>query len=111
MEPIVYEVFDAVSVVINKDAKPVDIIKTGIDVLQSKPIDKQLKKTIIKAVINKIAHGKDGIAGTEDDRLSAHTVMVLVMLLESEMIDVVIDGIVATIKKKQNIFKCFKCLC
>ena len=45
MEPIVYEVFDAVSVVINKDAKPVDIIKTGIDVLQSKPIDKQLKKT------------------------------------------------------------------
>lgn len=67
MELIVYEVFDAVSVVINKEAKPIDIIKTGIDILQSKQIDKQLKKTIIKAVIHKIAHGKDGIADTDDD--------------------------------------------
>jgi len=99
MEHISREVFETILSACTKEASPIDIIKTGVAVLNGKPINKNMKQQILKAVIERIAHGKDGIAGTEDDRLSAKTVEMLLMLLESDVVDYVIDGIVAQVKR------------
>jgi hypothetical protein len=84
-----------------------DIIKTGVNALNSKPIDKHFKKEILKSIIERIAHGRDGIAGTEDDRLSPKTVVVLLTLIENDVIDYLIDGAVLAIKKS-GFTTCFK---
>jgi hypothetical protein len=100
MEPVIKEVFQTVLSACTKEAKPIDIIKSGVNVLNGKPsIEKHFKKEILKSVIERIAQGKDGIAGTEDDRLSPQTVDILMTLVNSEVVDYVIDGIVAQVKR------------
>jgi hypothetical protein len=106
MEPLISNVFQTVLSACTKEAKPIDIIKSGVDVLNGKPIEKHFKKEILKAVIERIAAGNDGIHGTADDRLSKETMAILLVLLESNLIDTVIDGIVVQIKKV-NIKKCW----
>jgi hypothetical protein len=107
MEPIITEVFKVMLTACTKEASPVDIIRIGVNELNGKPIAKHFKKEIIKAIIERIAHGRDGVPNTEDDRLSPKTVEMLLMLLETDAIDYVIDGVVSVVKKSG--FKtCFK---
>lgn len=98
MEPIIKEVFNAMLAACTREASPIDIIKTGVVLLNRKPIDKSFKKEMIKAIIERIAHGHDGVANTEDDRLSPKTLDMLLMLLENDVIDYVIEGVVTTVK-------------
>jgi len=106
MEPLISDVFQTVLLACTKEAKPIDIIQSGVEVLNAKPIEKHFKKEILKAVIERIAAGNDGIQGTADDRLTPETLRVLIVLLESDVINTVIDGIVVQIKKAgfKNIF-------
>jgi hypothetical protein len=106
MEPVIKEVFNVMLSKCTKEAKPIDIIKSGVEALQTKQINKSFKREIVKAVIEKIAAGNDGIHGTADDRLSPETLQVLIVLLESDVINTVIDGIVVQIKKI-NVKKCW----
>lgn len=106
MDTIITEVYHEMLKVCSNTATPTSIIQTGVELLQKKNIDKNLKKEIIKAVVRKFALGTDGISNTEDDRLSEQTLVVLIMLIESDLIDTVIDGIVSQIKKS-GFTKCF----
>ena len=99
MEPIIREVFDGLTKICNREATPIEIIKTGVKILEGKPIDKVFKKEILIAVLKRIAYGQDGLADTEDDRLSPETLNILIMLIESECLDAVIDGIMVSFKK------------
>jgi hypothetical protein len=99
MEPIIREVFEGLTKICNKEATPIDIIKTGVKILEGKPINKAFKKEILVAVLKRIAYGQDGLADTEDDKLSPETLNMLIMLIESEFLDAVIDGIIVSFKK------------
>jgi hypothetical protein len=95
----------------DKDTKPLDVIKKGVELLdRNKVYDNKTKRYILIEIIKMYAVGEDGQGGTADDRLSPETVSILTMLIESEMIGLVIDGIVAGIRKiKLGCFKrCFR---
>ena len=106
MDEIIKEVYDAIVVVCNKEACPTDLIKIGVDVLHKKNINNDFKREIIKAVLTKIACGNDGEPNTADDRLSQNTIGLLIILIDSELIDVIITGVVAG-STKVRFFRCF----
>jgi hypothetical protein len=93
------ELFDSILKVSNKSSIAVELIQTGISVLYNKPIDKHLKKELLKRVLERIALGRDNIKGTDDDVLSQRTLNLLITLLDSEMIDTIIDGVVSNYNK------------
>ena len=99
MDEVIKEVFDVMVSGCNKDIQPIDLIKTGVDVLHKKNIHKDFTFEILKAVLKKIANGNDGISGTEDDLLSQNTIGLLIILIDSELIDVIITGVVSGSKK------------
>lgn len=108
MEAVTREVYDVLTKTCKKDTMPIELITKGVEVLQHKnDISKSLKREILKAVLERIAYGGDGIAGTEDDRLSERSLMMLQNVIDSEIIDILIAGIVAGLKKT-NVKKCFK---
>jgi hypothetical protein len=113
MELIVSDVAFALLNMSTKDTKPIDLVKTGVQILQNKPISKQDKKEILKAILTKIAMGEDGVIGTFDDRLSPETLNTLLVIIDSEMIDFVIAGIVSVSKKEgfKSVFnRCGVCI-
>lgn len=99
MDTIAKEVFDAISSSSTKHSSPIDIIKTGVELLQPKPIEKSLKKEVLKGVIKKIAYGNDGLPNTADDRLSHQTTEILIMLVETDIVSEIIDSIAHKVKK------------
>jgi hypothetical protein len=99
MEHITREVFDAMLKACTKSSLPTDIIKAGVEVLQYKTIDKSFKKEIIKNMLQRIAYGKDAKKGTDDDILSQQTLELLIVLIDTDIIDTLIDGVVVGLKK------------
>jgi hypothetical protein len=93
------ELFDSILKVSNKTSLPIQLIEAGISVLYNKPIDKHLKKELLKRVLERIALGRDNLKDTDDDVLSQRTLNLLITLLDSEMIDLIIDGVVSNYKK------------
>lgn len=110
MDLIAKEVFTEVLKISSFDTTPIQLIKKAVDVLHNKPIDKVFKKEIVKAVIERIAYGRDGIRGTTDDRLSAHTTELLITLINSELLDTLVDGVVNKFKTS-GFPNCFKRKC
>ena len=96
MEQILLESILKVS---NKSSLPIQLIELGVSMLYNKPMDKHLKKELLKRVLERIALGRDNIMGTDDDVLSQRTLNLLITLLESDIIDTVIDGVVSNHKK------------
>jgi hypothetical protein len=107
MESITREVFEALRDISKRNTQPIDLITKGVEILQPKAINKEFKREILIAVLERIAYGNDGIANTADDRLSPESLELLIILLNSDVMNSVITGIVATIKKT-NVKKCFK---
>ena len=113
MDIIIKEVFGAMVLVFNKQTMPIDLVKNGVELLQNKPISNVEKKAILKQILTMVALGDDGIKGTFDDRLSDKTLEVLLVMVDSELIDFVIAGIVAVSKKEgfKSVFnRCGVCI-
>jgi hypothetical protein len=86
---------------------PLEVLKKGVELLQKNTLyDEEAKQKMLIEIVSLYANGKDGFADTDDDRLSPETVKVLTVLIESDMVGYVIDGIVANIKKRSS--GCFK---
>lgn len=85
---------------------PLLIITKGMELLSDVPqLMGTTKKTILIQIIERIASGKDGIIGTDDDILSKEYVDKLRLLLENNIIDGIIDIVVDAAKGKFNIGK------
>ena len=113
MDLIINEVVCGLIEVSTKETKPIELIQVGVSILKGKPISNTDKKNILKAIITRVAYGNDGIVGTFDDRLSPETLNTLLVIIDSEMIDFVIAGIVSISKKEgfKNIFdRCGVCI-
>jgi heterodisulfide reductase subunit C len=110
MNEITQEVFTELLKVCTKDVTVIDIIRVGVEMLQGKPISKPFKKQVLKTVLEKIARGRDNVANTEDDRLSKNTLSVLIMMVESEALDDIIEGIYLTVKHQSWVSKWCKFL-
>ena len=95
--------------IINKEFEgktPIAIIAKGMELLNDIPeLMGTTKKVILVLIIERIASGKDGIIGTEDDILSIEYVNVLRSLLENNIIDGIIDIVCDASNGKFNIGK------
>lgn len=104
---ILEEVYTTLEKLVKKDVQPIELIKAGIEILQPKHINKNVKKEILIVVLEQIAYGNDGIPGTNDDRLSQESLHLLKLIVSnSDVIHFTIKGIIATIKKTK-IKKCW----
>jgi len=99
MEPLVREIVKGLLDISTKEMKPLVLVEEGVKLLQDKPFNKNTKKEILKAIIQQIAYGADGVCNTFDDRLSPETLNILLMIIETDTVDYIIDGIVANFKK------------
>jgi hypothetical protein len=68
-------------------------------------IDTINKKDLVIAVLNKLAKGKDGVAGTEDDLISVEKINSIKLLLESSLVGDFIEVVVKATKGNININK------
>ena len=112
MDQIIKDVALALLDVCTKQTMPIDLVKIGVELLQNKPISNVEKKAILKQILTKFALGDDGVISA-DDRLSDTTLNVLLVVVDSDLIDVVIDGIVSISKKEgfRNVFNsCGVCI-
>ena len=107
MNSIITETAIGLFQVLTKESTPLQIISKGVELLNGKPISGSTKKQVLKHILTQIARGSDGIMGTDDDRISPETLQVLLVMVDSQLLDVVIDGVVATLKKVKVPF-CFK---
>ncbi len=69
------------------------------------------KKELVIAVLNKLAKGKDGVAGTEDDLISVEKMNSIKMLLESSLVGDFIEVVVKATKGNININKVIQSGC
>lgn len=95
--------------IVNKEFEgksPIKIITKGMELLNEVPeLMGTTKKMILIQVIERIASGKDGIMGTDDDLLSKEYINVLRSILEHNIIEGIIDVVVDAAKGKFNIGK------
>lgn len=78
MDDVVREVFKKMlDKAEHSPSHPIDIIRVGVQALNSKDISNNLKRDILTYALDEIANGQDGIAGTADDRLSPETVKII----------------------------------
>jgi hypothetical protein len=95
--------------IINKEFEgksPVKIIAKGMELLNEVPqLMGTTKKHILIQVIERIASGKDGIAGTDDDLLSKEYIDVLRSILEHHIIEGIIDVVADAANGKFHIGK------
>ena len=63
------------------------------------------KKELVIAVLNKLAKGKDGVAGTDDDLISVEKINSIKLLLESSLVGDFIEVVVKATKGNININK------
>ena len=105
MDVIIKDVALALLDVCTKQTMPIDLVKIGVELLQNKPISNVEKKAILKQILTDIAVGQDGVKGTYDDRLSENTLGLLIILIEADLTDVIITGVVSGAKKVTS--KCF----
>lgn len=99
MDVIVNEVFLGLIAIATKSTTPSELLEKGVEILQNKPISNVQKKEVLKSIIKKIAYGSDGIPNSWDDRLSEDTLNILLMAIDSQLMDALIDGIVVNFKK------------
>jgi hypothetical protein len=82
------------------------IITKGMEMLNEVPeLMGTTKKNILIQIIERVASGKDGILGTEDDRISEEYMNMLRIILENNIIDGLIDVVIDASKGKFNIGK------
>lgn len=92
-----------------KDTTPLDIIIQAVNLIDGYTIKNTDKKEILTGILKRIAMGEDQKMGTFDDKLSEKTLEALIIMIDSECIDYVIDGLVKHIHKdvyKNIINKC-----
>jgi hypothetical protein len=95
--------------IVNKEfvgKSPVMIITKGMELLNEVPeLMGTTKKTILIQIIERIASGRDGIIGTDDDIISKEYVDMLTVMLENNIIEGIIDVVADATKGKFNIGK------
>lgn len=93
------------------------LVRKGMEIVEKfTQLDGQQKKDLVIAAIRKFANGEDGVAGTADDRIPACVVAGVVALLEHNLVEDLIDVVVAATRggldinavvKKCGMFSCF----
>jgi hypothetical protein len=92
------------------EPKPVAILQQGMSFLsQSKELSGQEKKQLLVTAIKMIARGPDGIPGTADDVIPHFVTVGLTALIESEMLEDVIELAHGAFKRAHWMPKCLKC--
>ena len=95
--------------IVNKDfdnKSPILIIAKGMEILNEVPeLMGTTKKQILIEAIERIASGKDGILGTDDDVLSVAHLGMIKILIDNNLIGGLIDVIADASKGKFNIAK------
>jgi hypothetical protein len=88
---------------ISKDS-PMKLIAKGMEMLETFPNMKgEEKKALLVKVIEKIAAGADGIAGTEDDIIPQSVVEALKTILEKDLIGDIIQVIAGAARGEFNL--------
>lgn len=88
---------------ISKDS-PMKLIAKGMEILETFPNMKgEEKKVLLVKVIEKIAAGADGIAGTEDDIIPASVVEALKTILEKDLIGDIVQVIAGAARGEFNL--------
>jgi hypothetical protein len=97
------------SSIVNKEFEgksPVMIITKGMELLNDVPeLMGTTKKTILIQVIERIASGRDGIIGTDDDLISKEYLDVIRSIVELNILGGIIDVIADAAKGKFHIGK------
>lgn len=95
--------------IVNKEFEnksPIFVISKGMEVLNRVPeLTGGTKKRILVSAIERIAHGRDGIAGTDDDLLPVEYVQMLKVIIENNIVDGIIDIISDASKGRFDISK------
>lgn len=92
-----------------KDTPPLDVIIKAVNLIDCYNIKNCEKKSIVKGILKRIAMGEDQHMGTFDDKLHENTLDALLIMVDSECIDFIIDGLVKHIHRdvyKSIINKC-----
>ena len=85
---------------------PMKILTKGIEIMESFPnMSGEQRKIMLIKVVEKIAAGADGIAGTEDDIIPVNVVTSLKLLLEKDLIGDIVEVITSAAKGEFNINK------
>jgi hypothetical protein len=97
---------------IEKSHTAIDIIQQGVKLLEDYDnVKPQEKKKLLKTILISLSKGKDAIVGTADDNVSPATLQALLLLVDSGMLDFVIDGVVKNIHTYKRTYKiCGICL-
>ncbi len=93
--------------IINKEFEgksPVVIITKGMELLSDVPeLMGTTKKEILIKAIERIAHGKDGIVGTDDDLISQEQMNILKIMIDNNIVEGIINVIYDASRGKFNI--------
>jgi hypothetical protein len=90
---------------IAKDS-PMKLIAKGMEIMESFPnMDGTKKKEMLIKVVEKIAAGADGVAGTDDDIIPVAVVGGLKAILEKDLVGDIIQVITSAAKGEFNINK------
>jgi len=88
---------------ISKDS-PTKLIAKGMEIMETFPnMSGQQKKEMLFRIIEKLAAGADGIAGTDDDIIPATTVAALKMILEKNLLEDIVQVITSAAKGEFDI--------
>jgi len=63
------------------------------------------KRELVLSILNRLAKGKDGVVGTDDDLISKETLNSIKLLLESELVEGFVEVLIKATKGKVNINK------
>jgi hypothetical protein len=95
--------------IVNKEFEnksPIFVVSKGMEVLNRVPeLTGGAKKRILVSAIERIAHGRDGIPGTDDDMLPVEYVQILKVIIENNIVDGLIDIISDASKGRFDIIK------
>jgi hypothetical protein len=85
---------------------PVVIITKGMEILEDIPeLMGTTKKEILIKAIERIANGKDGISGTEDDLITQEQMNILKIMIDNNIVEGLINVIYDAARGKFNISK------
>jgi hypothetical protein len=95
--------------IVNKEFEnksPIFVVSKGMEILNRVPeLTGGTKKRILITAIERIAHGRDGVAGTEDDLLPVEYVQMLKVIIENNIVEGLIDIISDASKGRFDVIK------
>ena len=108
MSAIDQVVFELQNFIVNDKASlnPVNLIVKGMEVAQKLPnMSGAEKKALVISALEKVAAGKDGVTGTDDDLIPQEVVASIRAVLEKNLVGDIIDVVADIVKGKFDLQK------